>query len=327
MNQSIQRLTFGLVAAWLSGTVPATGGQDPIVYFNGPSFAFPWDYASAASVDMNRDGTPDFSFAADYFICTADVPTSACSTRFEVFPLGANALLQHFSQAAILPFGVWIGDLPPTNAIWGDPARSAAVASYFISQRYGTRGYGGPLVDAGVGYVGVRFEAADGLHYGWVRLRSAPVMVVDWAYAARPDTPIAAGDMGAPEGSILFTVDFRNADGSPHGRGGYWSAGTLLLAGHTLHFQLSLVGDFHSADIGGPAPPRTKAKLVADLGQPHIAIHAPCRPRPQDCEPDSTFFYGKVELARSQVMHLLRGADYVRVDGGALVGQISPLKL
>lgn len=123
--------------------------------------------------------------------------------------------------------------------------------------------------------------------------------------------------------SIEFTIDFRNPDGTPHAFGGYRSTGAFVLAGNRLHYELSLVGLFSSAEIRGSALSRARAKTVLDLGPPHIAIHPPCSPL-EPCEPDFTAFFGEGMLSRSQVKHLMSGGYYVSVDDGAVLGRILP---
>ena len=309
MKPILPELTLALAAAWLSGAAPRACCQDTIVYFSGPSLPFAYEPSGPddGSIDLNGDGTPDFSFQLGFFICTADFPTSACSGPYYVSALGTNAvLLDRFRRATILRFGSLIGSAPATNSTWSNPDQSATVVTHFISPRYATSGLYGPLADAGVGYVGVRFYAADELHYGWVRLRIAPfVAVVDWAYEARPNTPISAGIIGSNGESLQFTVDFQGPNGAPLG-----SIGTFILTGNTLRGELTLAGLFSSADIAGPAPVHAKVKSFASLGQPLVA------------RTNFTSFLGDATLSRSESIQLRRGADYVSIDDGAVVGRL-----
>jgi hypothetical protein len=181
------------------------------------------------------------------------------------------------------------------------------VATYFISQRYNTSRLTGPLVDAGVGYLGVQLSAEDGPHFGWVRLRMAPVVsVVDWAYESRPNTPIHAGDITPNQEIFQFTVDFENLND-------VWpdSSGTLILKGNLLRGELTLSGLFSSADLTGPAPGRAKAKPIGSLGQPLVQ------------GTNFTSFLGDIRLSHSQRVHLLHGAIDVSIDGDTFVGRIS----
>ena len=123
--------------------------------------------------------------------------------------------------------------------------------------------------------------------------------------------------------SIEFAVEFVNADGTPHGVGEYQSAGTLVLDGDRLLYEVSLVGWFFSAEIRGPANMRSRGNPGLDLGPGGVAIHPPCSPL--GCEPDFTWFFGHLSLSGPQINHLLRGAYYISIDNGAVIGIIRKL--
>jgi hypothetical protein len=309
MKQTIRKLALAL--AWVFGTAAVTDAcaQETIIYVSGPSFPFQYGVdPAAASLDLNQDGAPDFSVQLGYFLCTADVPISGCSAPYYLTALGANSVLQRFNEAALLSFGDLIEDPPPAHATWSDPEQSATVADFFFSPRFNTRGVDGPLAQVGVGYLGVRFHAADGWHYGWVRLRIAPrVEVVDWAYEARPQMPIHAGRIGSNSESLQFMVLFRGQKNHvPAG------AGSFILTGNNLRGEVTLAGAFSSAEI--VRAKGKKAKPIASLGQP-LARHA-----------DFTSFLDDATLSHAELVHLLRGADELRIDRGAILGQILPLK-
>src|ERR1051325_11193340 len=182
MKNLKQLLTLGAAICGLTASA-----QDTIVYVNGPSFPFPYQVEPAdAALDLNGDGAPDFSFQLGYFVTTfgcgyllstnwAVTGPLICGGAigpYYVWGLGTNStLFQQFINGTVLPFGTFIGDPPPTNAAWGNPELSVTIASLFIGQPSQTGLYG-PLANVGVGYLGVRFHAVDGVHYGWIRLRS-----------------------------------------------------------------------------------------------------------------------------------------------------------
>jgi hypothetical protein len=291
--------------------------QASIVYFSGPAFTFQsvQNEPPAATLDLDQDGNVDFIFQFGYFICTADVPTSACSAPFYVLPSGTNRMLARSSQATVLPFGAGIGPNAPTNSGWTRPDQSVTVESYFLSPRYGTRGYGGPLTDKGVGYLGVRFYAADGLHYGWVRMvRAGPDFgptVMDWAYETQPDTAVAAGLVDSNSGSRQFLVDFPQANGPADEPGGI---GSLILTGTRLRCEITLVGAFGSAELGRVGPARAHSRPLASLGPPLVV------------KTNYTAFFRDVHFSRGDLTRLLRGGIEVTIDGGVLTGRISELK-
>jgi len=68
--------------------------------------------------------------------------------------------------------------------------------------------------------------------------------------------------------------------------------------------------------IGGPSPVHAQAKPFANLGEP-LAVR-------QFATSIFTAFFDDVSLSHSQILQLLRGAIYISIDGGAIVGQISP---
>jgi len=54
--------TASVICTFWLGLALSASAQSTIAYFNGPAFQFPADYASA-SIDFDKDGTGDFSFA------------------------------------------------------------------------------------------------------------------------------------------------------------------------------------------------------------------------------------------------------------------------
>lgn len=308
-------LKFWQVVAVLGLT--SVMSQASIVYFSGPAFTFQSveNEPPASALDLDQDGSVDFIFQFGYFICTADVPTSGCSAPFYVMPSGTNAMLSRFSQATVLPSGASIGQAAPTNAAWTRPDQVATVESYFISQRYATRGYAGALTDKGVGYLGVRFYAADGLHYGWVRVvRAGPDFgptVVDWAYETRTDTAVAAGLVDSNSGSRQFVVDFQQANGPADEPGGI---GSLILTGSRLRCEITLAGAFGSAELDRVGPARSHSRPLASLGPPLVV------------KTNYTAFFRDVPFSKGDLTHLVRGGVEVTIDGGVLTGRISELK-
>ena len=310
MRRTFQKLSLLFPVLCLFGLTWARG-QDSIVYFSGRSFQFIFGEIQLIGhgFDLDASGNTDFAFQQGWFICTADVPTSACSSPFYVTAVGSNAMLiQRFGQATILPFGAWIGNPTPTNSTWSNPAQSATVATYYFSPRYGTSALTGPLPEAGVGYLGVRVTAPDGLHYGWIRLQIAPyVGVIDWAYESRPNEPIQAGVIGFGPASRQFTLTFRGADHPPQDR-----FGTFILIGNTLRAELTFANSLPSADILG-SPSRGNLIHIASLGPPVTQ------------KTDHTAFFRDVPLAPSEIKKLLHGGLYLSVEGDIL-GRIIPMK-
>jgi len=187
MNRILLVLLFtgGLHSAW---------SQSTIAYTDGPPFQIPGEFVPA-TIDLDRDGSPDFSFISGFAMCTMDIPSSMCTWSFYVTALNTNALLIQTNYAAALLAGDWIGPDTATNDVWWGGGQ-VTLLTWWWSERLGTSGAGGPLATLGEGYLGVRFSSAGGIHYGWVHVRDT--LVVDWAYETRPGVPIRAGARPVP---------------------------------------------------------------------------------------------------------------------------------
>lgn len=202
MNRSnVQRCTMCstmkrlLLYAFLVLVAQWTWAQSTIVYTPGPEFPIPWSFGPSATLDMNQDGSIDFTFSMGPSTCTMDVPTSFCSQPFYVGIPATNSILNQGNYAASVPFGEWIGNSVSSNMIWSMSDHTYLFISW-SSPRYGTSGVYGPIGEQGEGYLGVRFFAADGDHYGWVYVEGWSI--VDWAYETRSNQPIRAGAKPVP---------------------------------------------------------------------------------------------------------------------------------
>lgn len=203
--QTSEPLAKLLILLLLTGGTPCGWSQSTIAYSAGPAFQIPAEFIPA-SIDLDRDGSADFSFIGGGPLCTMDVPCSGCTWSFDFLILGTNGLLVQDSYASILSAGEWIAPVTCSNGVWSS-AGNSTLLSLWWSERYGTSGSTGPLATMGEGFLGARFYGADGLHYGWVHVRLdwGPV-VVDWAYETRPGAPIQAGAKPVPVPLALPTV-------------------------------------------------------------------------------------------------------------------------
>ena len=184
-----------LVWALLIAEARLAWSQSTIVYCDGPAFQTPSTVFTAGPIDLDQNGSADLNFSSGNMICTMDVPCSYCGMPFYVTSTGTNAFLVQGYDASILSAGESIGSTTPTNSGWSGGA-TAMLLNFWFSPRDGTSGATGPLAAMGDGYLGVRFYALDGLHYGWVHLRWTEVL--EWAYETRPGTPIKAGAKPVP---------------------------------------------------------------------------------------------------------------------------------
>ena len=176
-----------------------------IVYFNGPALPISSDWTEAETLDLDEDGQADFSFFSEVTLTTDSFP-EALTTPFDISCVNSNAILCHGAAVVVLGPGQPIGATAPSNAAWTLASGGASLAEYYFDSggvvitsrgpitNAPSQGWGGPLGAADDGYLGARFQAEDGWHYGWIHvaLENAPT-IVDWAYESQPDTTIAAG--------------------------------------------------------------------------------------------------------------------------------------
>lgn len=297
----------------------ATSARCAIVYSPGPATpSQSWFFSFGWNVDLDSDGVADFAFPVSPTLSTMDYPSSFSSTPFYAGAAGTNELLVSGYYSSVQSFGTWVGGEPPPGADWSTPGSVALLTDQWWSL-YGRDiggqlvyfGWSGPLAVSGTGYQGVRFYQADGLHYGWIRVVLG-LIVVDWAYETCPDKPIRAGDIDSARESVQFTVEFLTPHPRPRHPAQVVGTGSLILTGNTLRGELSLAGQFSSAQILDPNHRRATDRLVSDFGPPLVSTS------------DHTAFFQDATLTRSQVNQLLHGAYYVSIDDGALAARILP---
>lgn len=185
------------IIAVLAVCVQTAHSQSTIAYFRGPVSPFP-EFPYFGDTDLNADGESDMRFTFGMTLCTADVPTSACMTPYYVAALSTNQITVSGGNIALFPAGTLIGTTGTTNGSWNAPGGSAFLTALFwnydrFTDTYSTR-WTDPLASQPDSYIGIRFHAADGVHYGWIhfKLNGSPVLV-DWAYETRPNAAIVAG--------------------------------------------------------------------------------------------------------------------------------------
>lgn len=292
-------------------------GQSTIAYFKGPSFAA----TGEARLDINADGIMDFTFSSGAPICTASIPPIC------VFPYyiagGTNEILGS-DYAAVMPLGALIG-----NNVEGETwTTGTELTTYYTGWEFhfGTPDpywLGG--LGFGMGYLGVRFHADDGLHYGWVRVRLpanfpnqtllefSPV-VMEWAFESRPNTSIHAGDTG--ETRTEFTVKFLYGNAIIQGKD--YSTGTMWLGKDSLSYQIYLPG---SGALTGLTiePLESNRKPLANIDFPYILVHLPY----VVVRSDFTLLFGEVNLPHGQSIQLSRGRYYLKRDA-EVIAEIIP---
>ena len=81
---------------------------------------------------------------------------------------------------------------------------------------------------------------------------------------------------------------------------------------NTLRGELTLAGQFSSAQILDPNHHRATDRLLSDFGQPLVSTT------------DHTDFFHYATLTRSQVNQVVHGEYFVSIDDGALAARILP---
>lgn len=209
-------------------------------------------FSPSASVDMNQDGTNDFTLSAGMWICTMDIPTSYCGQSLYIEMPPSSSVLNQGVYVASIPFGEWIGNSGPSNTSWSTHNYSYLLR-YWHSERYGTSGVNGPIGEQGQGYFGIRLSAEDGDHYGWVFVQGQTL--VEWAYESRPNQPIRAGAKPVPvpltQSSIERPGYLRIVAETENGKAYQVQVKDSLLdfAWSNLHFALPASGTSISVDL------------------------------------------------------------------------------
>ena len=159
----------GIVWSWVPNTLdPAFVHPIGIQVYNYPDHPL-----VSVPISMTGNGTVDFQFQAT---------TLGGAPIIQVLPSAGNAVLSTQGGDAVLltngnqvssinPVGVWVG----TNKLWPSVGPDLLWGEYDY-------GYGGQFINQ-IGYVGVEFYAADGLHYGALDVGGeAYGSVVGWLY-------------------------------------------------------------------------------------------------------------------------------------------------
>jgi hypothetical protein len=219
----------GIVAAAL-GRFASVHGQDTLRYFGGPRISFSL-YAAPTSLDLNWDGKSEVRFESGT-VCTDGIPGS-CRDYLTIVPSAGAELLSATNYLATIPFGTSIGNEAPESVEWTTNGVTVALQTF---PEPGEPALQSPFQIARQGYAGVRFNAADGIHYGWIKFTiqdyypfqpvyftagtgnlfpgtialqpptgseiyfvSGPIVnIEEWAIETRPNTPIATGAVPTP---------------------------------------------------------------------------------------------------------------------------------
>ena len=202
--------------------ISASLAEGAIIYSDVTDFTVPRGsvYAAETPIDIDGNGLYDFYFRHD-------------QGDLDIIPFGTNSVhavpaLLFGGSATALSLGSFIGEplQPPFSwveayQVTPDPARkvgaglqSCGVGPAGLETCHLVLGFEPPpfptwggclgrLSGVEEAYIGLQFESAEGMHFGWLRLALPPVFsggtVRDWAYESEVGVPIMAGEFPMPE--------------------------------------------------------------------------------------------------------------------------------
>lgn len=161
-------------------------------------------YSYVQDIDMNGDGAYDYYFGGG-------------GASLWIVPTGANRILSIKAplpdlerDVVALRAGELIGAIPAVGE-WTGLADSWNSADYGASILYSIYEQGTisniPMSEET--WLGLEYHLEDGVHYGWVSLRSGlsstnAVYIYGWAYESEPGKPIIAGMIPEPSSALLL---------------------------------------------------------------------------------------------------------------------------
>lgn len=277
----IQRWQFGVLAGLLGVTTFHASAELVRVT---PTPAVGPGFNAANFVDVNGDGVNDFLLDMQ-FIISLDSPTSEMSSVLRLGLSSDSSIIGQSYYSEPLGEGEIIGPQPASGFIWITNNYPVPVAEQFQNYRTGlTRPWDGVLADPAKPYLGVRFSAEDGTHYGWVRFgfKVGPIgsypggpAIIEWAYETQPDTPIVIAPPEIPNDSFssaaelvgtsfLLWADNTFATGEP---GEPNPDGLGIGASLWWKWTAPADGDLSLASVDGPFDTVLSAFTGNDVGQ------------------------------------------------------------
>jgi hypothetical protein len=152
-----------------------------------------------ANGDLNLDGVSDFTLYWEHN-ATTDIPVSHSSHEFGV-SLGGNFYAAVGNFALALDAGSEIG--PESADFSWINRRRTTLAAYTVDSPQSSdpvkSDWLGPVAGRTESFFGLRFVAADGEHFAWLRIHTDDftdvriLKVVDYAWETTPNVAITAG--------------------------------------------------------------------------------------------------------------------------------------
>jgi hypothetical protein len=205
------RASVGLTPIWLAltcGLVSANFAcaQGTIAYFAADQ-TFGTFQGGTLPVDLNGDGLIDFTFVStrrDFTVDTGSlnaviaVPAGGLDLGGWAMPLLAGHDISSTTSGGLIWYQTFQTPFGSASALLTS-CMDVGCIGLFTGQN---------------AYMGVRFQASDGTHYGWMRLELPFVgvnggYIREWAYDTRVNAPIFAG--AVPEPSVVGLVSLSGA--------------------------------------------------------------------------------------------------------------------
>jgi hypothetical protein len=157
-------------------------------------------WSHSVPIDLNKDGFLDFGLRTDQKLEDGYAYIATFTSYLD--PLGHSSCLgtNDPSTGTFVPVALEKGTLVSTNVVpkaeWGGSIwlRTEGYFSYGTNYSHGSRGL--LSTNCEQAYLGVRFQAADGLHLGWVLLKAGTneALLLDFGFHPKPNAAIAVGD-------------------------------------------------------------------------------------------------------------------------------------
>jgi hypothetical protein len=168
-------------------------------------------FGSYEPIDIDANGTTDFTFG--YNFQSVGLRTEG-GNRAIIRLVGTptiggrlTPLESDYSIASILtPTGFDDREWASSDYLGGfvSPGENAFLSIVFAASTGSSSDFNGR------GAIGIEFEAADGIHYGYLDIEAGPgyagITLYGWAYESQPNTPIFAGSVPEPSRMLLLLV-------------------------------------------------------------------------------------------------------------------------
>jgi hypothetical protein len=156
---------------------------------------------SGYALDLNHDGTPDFTFNIAV-ISESDGGIGILNLRLDVPGNAVRPNVPHAAAAAALPQGARIGPLKSfTSALSSYGGVNMYAHGAFSHTGVKSSFSDGPWVKQNNKFLGLRFLIGSRFHYGWARLTTSPggTVLTGYAYENKPGHRILAGQISGSD--------------------------------------------------------------------------------------------------------------------------------